>query len=88
MIGLAMVFVLLTFGGWNEAAYLSADLKNVKRDMIRILLIGTAVVTVLYVAINMAYLAVLGLEHREEAGLLGQPRDLDRVGRVAAPAVP
>jgi amino acid transporter len=52
----------LTYGGWNEAAYLSADLKNVRRDMIRILLIGTAVVTVLYVAINIAYLNVLGLE--------------------------
>jgi len=24
--GLAMVFVLLTFGGWNEAAYISAEL--------------------------------------------------------------
>ena len=60
--GLAMVLILLTYGGWNEAAYISADLKNVKRDMIRILLIGTAVVTVLYVAINMAYLSVLGLD--------------------------
>lgn len=60
--GLGMVLILLTYGGWNEAAYLSADLKNVKRDMIRILLIGTAVVTVLYVAINLAYLSVLGLD--------------------------
>ena len=61
-LGLAMVLILLTYGGWNEAAYLSADLKNVKRDMIRILLIGTAVVTLLYVLINVAYLSVLGLE--------------------------
>jgi APA family basic amino acid/polyamine antiporter len=60
--GLAMVLILLTYGGWNEAAYISADLKNVKRDMIRILLIGTAVVTVLYVLINLAYLNVLGLD--------------------------
>jgi amino acid transporter len=60
--GLAMVLVLITYGGWNEAAYLSADLKNVKRDMIRILLVGTAVVTVLYVLINIAYLNVLGLD--------------------------
>jgi amino acid transporter len=57
-----MVLVLITYGGWNEAAYLSADLKNVKRDMIRILLVGTAVVTVLYVLINIAYLNVLGLD--------------------------
>jgi amino acid transporter len=60
--GLAMVFILLTYGGWNEAAYLSADLRNVRRDMIRILLAGTAVVTFLYVLINIAYLQVLGLE--------------------------
>jgi amino acid transporter len=60
--GLAMVLILLTYGGWNEAAYISADLKDVKRDMIRILLIGTAVVTVLYVLINLAYLNVLGLD--------------------------
>jgi amino acid transporter len=61
-LGLAMVFILLTYGGWNECAYLSADLKNVRRDMIRILLIGTAVVTVLYTVINLAYLNVLGLD--------------------------
>src|SRR5262249_8295689 len=60
--GLAMVFILLTYGGWNEAAYLSADLKNVKRDIILILLMAPAVVTLLYVAINIAYLNVLGLE--------------------------
>lgn len=60
--GLAMVLILLTYGGWNEAAYISADLKNVKRDMVRILLIGTAIVTFLYVLINFAYLNVLGLD--------------------------
>ena len=27
-IGLVMVFVLLTYGGWNEAVYLSAELKG------------------------------------------------------------
>jgi len=61
-IGLAMVFVLLTYGGWNEAAYLSADVKNVRRDMIRILIIGTALVTAIYVVVNIAFLHVLGLE--------------------------
>jgi basic amino acid/polyamine antiporter, APA family len=62
MIGLAMVFILLTYGGWNEAAYLSADVRNVRRDMIRILLTGTAIVTTVYVLVNVAYLLVLGME--------------------------
>ena len=35
--GLAMVFVLLTFGGWNEAAYISAEMKGSHRNMVKAL---------------------------------------------------
>jgi APA family basic amino acid/polyamine antiporter len=84
-VGLAMVFILLTYGGWNEAAYLSADLRNVKRDMIRILLIGTAVVTVLYVLINVAYLHVLGMDGLRKSSAVAA--DVMRVGFGATGAV-
>jgi amino acid transporter len=59
--GLAMVFVLLTFGGWNEAAYISAELLDVKRDMVRALLWGIGIITLTYLLINLAYLRGLGL---------------------------
>jgi APA family basic amino acid/polyamine antiporter len=62
MLGLAMVFILLTYGGWNEAAYLSGDVRDVGRDMVRLLLAGTAVVTLVYVLVNIGYLFALGLE--------------------------
>ena len=39
-IGLAMVFVLLTYGGWSEAAYLSAELRDVRRNMARTLVVS------------------------------------------------
>jgi amino acid transporter len=42
-LGLAMVFVLLTYGGWNEAAYLSAEVRDVGRNMVRVLVLGTLV---------------------------------------------
>ena len=61
-LGLAMVFVLLTYGGWNEVAYLSGEMKDPKRDMVRIVVIGTVVVTCVYLAINYAYLNVFGFE--------------------------
>ncbi|RKQ96932.1 amino acid/polyamine/organocation transporter (APC superfamily) [Kushneria sinocarnis] len=61
-LGMAMVFVLLTFGGWNEAAYLSADMRDPGRSMVRVLLLGTLILVLLYGAINLAYLSVLGLE--------------------------
>jgi amino acid transporter len=60
--GLAMVFVLLTYGGWNEAAYLSGELQNAKRNMARALAIGVVIVIGLYLSINYAYLHVLGLD--------------------------
>jgi basic amino acid/polyamine antiporter, APA family len=60
--GVAMIFVLLTFGGWNEAAYLASELRDVKRNMVKVLFIGLAVVTATYLLINLAYLKVLGLE--------------------------
>ncbi len=59
--GLAMVFVLLTFGGWNEAAYMSAELHNVRRNMVRAFLWGLGIITAIYLLINLAYLRGLGL---------------------------
>jgi amino acid transporter len=59
--GLAMIFVLLTFGGWNEAAYLSGEVRDARRNMIRILLYGILTVTAVYLLVNFAYLTALGL---------------------------
>ncbi|MBA3631202.1 MAG: amino acid permease [Acidobacteria bacterium] len=59
--GLMMVFILLTYGGWNEAAYISAELKNGRRLMARALIIGIVIITALYLLVNLAYLNALGL---------------------------
>ncbi|WP_114395792.1 APC family permease [Oleisolibacter albus] len=60
--GAAMIFVLLTYGGWNEAAYLAGELRDVGRSMQRVLLLGLAAIVTLYVVMNAAYLHVLGLD--------------------------
>jgi basic amino acid/polyamine antiporter, APA family len=59
-LGLAMVFVLLTYGGWNEAAHISAELRNVSRNMARSLFWSIGVITLLYLLLNLAYLHGLG----------------------------
>ena len=68
--GMAMVFVLLTFGGWNEAAYLSAEIKDDPegeggarrgRNMMRALVLSISIITVLYLLVNWAYWIGLGL---------------------------
>ncbi len=60
-IGLAMVFVLLTYGGWNEAAYISAELTDVRRNMVRALLLSLLAVTALYLLVTWAYWQGLGM---------------------------
>ena len=60
--GLAMIFVLFTFGGWNEAAYLSGELHEARRNMVRVLVWGILAVTALYLLVNAAYLSALGLQ--------------------------
>lgn len=59
--GLAMIFVLFTYGGWNEAAYLAGEVREARRNMVRILVWGIVAVTALYLLVNLGYLAALGL---------------------------
>ncbi|MEW5964601.1 MAG: amino acid permease [Pseudomonadota bacterium] len=61
-VGLAMVFVLLTYGGWSETAYLSGETRDATRDIPRALVLGTTVVTILYLFANLSFVRVLGLE--------------------------
>jgi amino acid transporter len=60
------VFVLLTYGGWNEAAYISAEMRGRRRSLARALLWGIAIITGIYLLVNVAYLRGLGL-----AGMAG-----------------
>ena len=59
--GLMMVFVLLTYGGWNEAAYASAEIRGPRGSIVRALVWGIVTITALYLLVNVAYLRGLGL---------------------------
>lgn len=61
-LGMAMIFVLLTYGGWNETAYLTGELVDAPRNIAKVLLMGTLILVSLYVLTNLALLAILGLD--------------------------
>jgi amino acid transporter len=63
---LALIFVLFTYGGWNEMAYVAAEVRDPRRNIVRAMLLGMGAVTVLYLAVNGAFLHALGY-----AGLAG-----------------
>lgn len=60
-LGLAMVFVLLTFGGWNEAAYISAEVRSGNKKMAMALIVSILLITAVYFLVNLAFLKGLGL---------------------------
>jgi APA family basic amino acid/polyamine antiporter len=69
--GFAMVFILLTFGGWNESAYLSGELRDVRRSMAPTLIWSIAIITALYVLVNLGYLWVFGLQGLRDSKAVG-----------------
>lgn len=59
---LALVLVLFTYGGWNEMSYVAAEVRNPNKNIFRSLLIGTLLLTAIYLLVNIAFLRSLGLE--------------------------
>ncbi len=70
-IGLAMVFVLLTYGGWNEAAFLSAEIRDPRTNVLRVLLISVGLIAALYVMVNAVMLRTLGIEGMAASEAIG-----------------
>jgi len=59
---LAFIFVLFVYGGWNEMAYVAAEVRDPRRNIVRALITGTAAVIALYLLINGAFLYTLGYD--------------------------
>jgi APA family basic amino acid/polyamine antiporter len=60
--GLAMVFVLLTYGGWNDAAYVSAEVRGGARAVIRTLLVSISIITCVYLLFVFGVTQALGFD--------------------------
>lgn len=65
-LGLAMVFVLFAYGGWEDVTYVAAEIRDPRRNLRRALLLGTAAVTAIYLIGTAAFAHSLGW-----AGLAG-----------------
>jgi amino acid transporter len=62
LFGTALLFVLFTFGGWNEAAYISAEVRGGSRAIVKALVLALGLVTVVYVLFVAAVLVGLGFD--------------------------
>jgi len=69
--GLAMVFVLLTFGGWNEAAYVSAEVRGGPRAVLTSLLLSIVIITLVYLVFVIGISNGLGFETLRQSQAIG-----------------
>ena len=58
----SLIYVSYAYTGWNAATYLSSELENPQRTLPVILLTGTLVVMLLYVALNFIFLYVAPMD--------------------------
>jgi len=57
--GMALIFILWTYGGWNEAVYIGGEVKKPEKNLPKAILLGISSLTVLYILVNWAFLHVL-----------------------------
>ncbi|HEX7669131.1 MAG TPA: amino acid permease [Polyangiaceae bacterium] len=60
LFGTALLFVLFTYGGWNEAAYISSEVRGGPRSIVRVLVLSLGLVTLVYLSFVFALTTGLG----------------------------
>lgn len=85
-VGFAMIVALFTYGGWNEMAYVGAEVKEPQKNILRALLIGTVAVAAIYVLFTLASLHAVGFEGARRATMAADVLEL-AVGPCASVAI-
>lgn len=58
---LALVSVLWVYDGWADVSFVGGEVRDARRNLPRVLVVGTVAVIVLYLLANLGYLSVLGI---------------------------
>jgi APA family basic amino acid/polyamine antiporter len=77
-IGASLVPVMFAYGGWQTSCFVAGELRAPQRDLPRGLLIGVVGVIVLYLAVNLVCVYVLGVD-----GLMATSTPASQVMRIA-----
>jgi len=82
--GVALIFVLWTYGGWTEAAYVAEEVKDPTRNVPRAIIQGLALTTVVYALVNWSYLLLIPIGRLAETPLVGVSVMQDAMGTAGA----
>ncbi len=84
---LALIFVLFTYGGWNEIAYVVAEVKKPQRNIVRAMTLGIGAVTGLYLIVNGGFLFALGFGGLKASTAVAAEAVSASLGEQAGPVI-
>jgi len=76
--GVALIAVMWTYDGWADLTFVAGEVKDPERTMPRALLLGTGLIVLLYLLVNLAYLFVLPVTEMAASKLVAA----DAAGKV------
>ncbi len=77
----SLVYVTYAYTGWNAASYLAGEVDRPQKRMPRAILIGTGLVTLLYLLLNFAY--ALAIPAEAIRGMVGDSKNVNLVAPIA-----
>jgi APA family basic amino acid/polyamine antiporter len=91
-LGLSLMWIMFAYSGWNASAYVGSEVRDPSRNLPRSLLLGTGVVMVLYIALNLFYVYAIPPAQMEgvepiaglaAGNLFGKPAEVVLSGLIA-----
>ncbi len=64
-IGLSLMWIMFAYSGWNASAYIGSEISNPKKTLPRSLILGTGLVMLLYLLINVFYVYAISPQKME-----------------------
>lgn len=53
--GLSLMWIMFAYSGWNASGYIGSEIKNPRKNLPRSLILGTGLVVLLYLSLNLFY---------------------------------
>jgi basic amino acid/polyamine antiporter, APA family len=67
-IGLSLMWIMFAYSGWNASTYIGGEIKNPLKTLPKSLILGTAIVILIYLGLNMLY--IYGIKAEEMKGVI------------------
>ncbi|HZX10362.1 MAG TPA: amino acid permease [Acidobacteriota bacterium] len=78
--GTAMMLVMFSYSGWNASSYIAGEMKNPRKNLPLSLVLGTGIVILLYLALNLFIFQALPYDQAKGTIAIGERASIEAFG--------